>query len=50
MIECNSIPWASGNTGLVRWNTRGFESISGEGEVPLELTFSEHAAEVRDVR
>jgi hypothetical protein len=36
MIECNSILWASGNTGLVWWNTPGFESHSGERIIYLE--------------
>jgi hypothetical protein len=39
MIECNSTPWASGNTGLVWWNTLGFKSLSGQRIFYLEASF-----------
>jgi hypothetical protein len=40
MIECNSIPWASGNTGLVWWNTPGFESSSGWSSIYFVFIFT----------
>jgi hypothetical protein len=39
MIECNFTPWVSGNTGLVWWNTLGFESVSGQRIIYLEASF-----------
>jgi hypothetical protein len=39
MIECNSIPWASGYTGLVWWSTPGFESAWCRSLIYLEAFF-----------
>jgi hypothetical protein len=38
MIECNSIPWASGYTGLVHRNSSGFESSASNGRFILSLS------------
>jgi hypothetical protein len=39
MIERNITPWASGNTRLVRWNSPGFESSSGQSSIYIVLVF-----------
>jgi hypothetical protein len=40
MIECNSIPWNSGNTRLLWWNTPGFESLSGKSSIYFFYIFT----------